>query len=208
MPMNMSHHFSKQQRRGLIFGVGSLLAVSWMASSLISQRTHLKMDDPVNLEGWRISFKTPIGWTEGKFEMASGDLEEYVFIPISDQYGTANSLIRVRRKLADSSAIPREFCTEIVEGFSTSDGVKPLRNHTEYAESMMGDWPACHASVRQTWDVHTNRLGMHAEILTAIDHQPDATHGYSIELQTFGYMGGRELAIWKSIVESIRIVGG
>jgi hypothetical protein len=211
--MHLSHHFSKLQRRGLLFGIGSLLAVSWMANSLISQRTHLEMDEAVKLKGWRISFKTPIGWTEGKLKIGSGDpedgdSEEYVFFPVSDQYGTANSLLRVRRVLADSDVTPREYCTEVVGEMAALESLKPFKNHVEYAESMMGDWPACRASVSQTWDGNADQLGIHAEILTAIDRQQDVTFGYCIELQTFGVIRGREQAIWKNVVDSIRVVGG
>ena len=207
MPAHMTQHFSKQQRRGLVFGIGSLLAVSWMASSLISQRTHLEMDDAVTLEGWRISFKTPIGWTEGKLKIDSGSAEEYVFFPISDQYGTANTLLRVRRASAASDATPRDYCNEAIAQLATLEGILPFKN-VRYSESKMGDWPACHATIRQTWDVFHDQLGVYAEILSAVDRQQEVTYGYSIELQTFGAIRGREQATWKSVVDSIRVVGG
>ncbi len=193
--------------RSLVFGIGSLVAVSVAVNYSISQRTQLSLDDVVTFSGWRISLKTPIGWSEGKPQTDLSGADVFVFHPISDKYGSTNAVLRVRRAQAEPQTTPRNYCNDVIAQFATIVGLKSFDDVT-FAESEMGDWPACRASIDQQQDLFRDQLGLHVQILTAIDNRDAVPYAYSIDLQTAGPIRGREQATWDRIVESIRIVGG
>jgi len=207
MGKHISQYISTQQRRGLAFGVGSLLLVSWMANSLISQRTQMVMDDTVTLEGWRIRFKTPVGWSEGSPQIDLRGGTVFAFNPISDQYGATNAILRVHRAVTTDAISSRDYCDDIIAQFSAIVGV-PSPANVEFTDSNMGDWPAVLAKIHEPMDVFHARPGLHLQVLSAVDRQEHVTYAYAIELQSAGPIRGREQAAWDRIVESIRVVGG
>ncbi len=181
--------------------------VSWVAGSFISQRTRIEMDEPVSLEGWRISFKTPIGWSEGSPQIDLRGGTVYAFNPISDQYGATSAILRVHRAVTTDEISPRDYCNEIVAQIAAIVGT-PSSGNIEFSDSNMGDWPACLAKIQEPMNIYRGNPGLYLHVLAAVDRQDHVTHAYAIELQSAGPIRGREQAAWDKIIESLKTVGG
>lgn len=205
--MSLMPHHSKQQRRGLLFGVGSLLAVSWMAGSLVSHRTHMEMDDTVKLEGWRIEFKTPVGWSEGSPQMDLRGGTVFAFSPVSDEYGSGSVILRVHRAMTTDKLTAREYCDDII-GQLTAIAGEPSPGNIRHSDSHMGDWPACFADVHEPTDLYYGMPGLNLRVLSAVHVEDHVTYAYAIEMQSAGPFRNRQEIAWDKIVKSVKTVGG
>lgn len=196
---------SAKNIRGILFGLGSFLAVSCLAAYFISQRTQLSIDEEVELKGWPITLRVPAEWDEGQQVTDLGGAEVHVFRPVPDRNRPNIAILRVRRVAAANATKPEDYCNDVIAQYAAIAGLTSLKE-VRFAQAQMGDWPASLATVNRRRDPLRNRLGLHVQVLAAVDRQQAPPFGYSIDLQTTGPITNREQAIWDRIIKSIRTV--